>query len=648
MSSPKSQFTSAIVWLIPACCLVAVSVYLGLHFPLPTAGARVYGAGQYNSALYWQIETLQQDETFFALDLVTGKVTREPYRTAKHLGTRNSRGQRVFFGRSKGGESLLEIIDDQTGQVIASTKHVGVGLLVGDDYLVGGCLEGLIVERIVQRTTNGRTTIQLEKHICPIENPPSPIADGRGLQAIAGTNRFIYLCHDNTPPTIRVYEIDGGSIKEIARWTTVSKSAMVQHSGKLFTASQDGQSVEVRDLSGFNLLETRSLPSGLKSWEPDPLGISPLATRNDLFSFVDPKGFTRVHRIDDFSLIPELDASVTRGGVKSEQGDFRRYVMLTDGMFRQLSLTVYDSVNGRIVYQGTPPVGVEAMHIVDHYLVYVTAESGLTVEMHDLETGRLAQRYQPFAWIVWSVPVILCLALVWVVGWIRTSSRWAGHGWLSILIMAILFVTPLLIHAIEFNEPNVLRPSIGFSGCVVLVFLFGLALYVVYGSERFLLRSVPLWLYMAAVLGAVNLCVNQRGVRGLVALERLPAEPVVFLVIFPLVAVLVLTVLRVVGWLFRERDRMLGRRPIETPALGVDKPARQSIWLRDIFIVTASIAVFVAAAKPNTFYLVNVMPIVGVIALFCCMPMLLGIVGLSRSPTVSRAFSGLTLGWPCC
>ncbi len=255
--------------------------------------------------------------------------------------------------------------------------------------------------------------------------------------------------------------------------------------------------------------------------------------------------------------------------------------------------------------------------------------------MIDLATGRLAKRYQPFAWVAWVVPIILLLSLAWLIVWLRLTRDWPRFAAINILLTAVLFVTPLLTHVAVHGGARILfRPAMGYPCIVLLALMFCLSLYVVYGRHRVLLRTTPVWLTLAVALGLSNLHVSETGKRGLDGMWGMVGASMRLLVEFSFVSIAVLACMRLIGF-------GMGK-PTHSKS---DDQSAKSIPLRDMFVFTACIAAFMAAAAPSRAFLLDPMPMLGTViaSLLVAAPALLGLIALAPSPSIYRFMQILAL-----
>ncbi len=619
--------------LLPALLLVAVSCYLGTQYPLPVRN-NWYLLGKDCSALLWLNDRWNNNERVYALGIESGRVSRLPYHVAQGHGVVNSKGQRIYLEGSGFGKSL-RVFDERTGEQLGFQFVEDGEKLVGTEYLVSRSNQTLKVKRF-------QVSSQPDSHDLDLAELTFPLAefedydpfDETLIYPIPDTNRFVVFIESGTP-TLMALELKGEQLELLAKWSTTKDSQVLQFDGQLFTANSNGSEIDVRDLATFQLLDTRALPPGMLAWKRFNRRPIEFRSQNGLFAFQDASsGALRVHRLDDFSLVPELKLPLLDGGSKNQSGDFRRYVLSSEAVYGKAPATVYDTVERRVVLSCWRPRAIYETGIIDHYLVFASGEMGLTVEVIDLVSGQTVKRHQPYAWILWCLPVILSSALVWAIAWIRSTPAGARSALIGMGTLLGLFAVPQLLHGWQFPDYwYPVRPAHEYVYGTLLVTVFMLSLYAAYGPQRLLLRTAPLWLVMAAVLGLANLVSRTPDGCGLDFLDTVPAGAIGLVVALAVVSTAANFVLR---WVYR------GLSPHSQKN---HRPPARVFALQDLFWLTTSLAAFIAAAMPSRAYLLEPLHIAvgSMIALFACVPMLLGLAGLTASTRVYAFFARLAV-----
>ncbi len=581
----RSRLVAGLLW---ATCLLVLSIYLGSIYSLPLVGANQYAVVPSHASVVWYQDAGLAPKMLEQLDLRTGLIGRLHTDEVSVSDTvRNSRGQRIVLRRT------LEIFDDRSGRSLWSgPMPFEFPYVVGDHYLIeAGDSEFTILDLDLLIETGVQT---------PQSTPMSGVMNLGGLgtiandlQPIPGTNRFLYHFRDANNANVTVFEIDGGQLQTITSWPTVGDSMVHQYNGMVITAAPLTAEVEVRSLEDFQLIKKLPLPAGMAAWGDST---SSTAISNDLFSFAEVKtGFTRVGRLDDFTLVPELNLPVLVSVLKSVDPNEKRFVLLGEPQGKPTRVIVYDTQNRRVVVDQMVPIGCVDQRIAAGHLVFVSELLGLTVDMIDLQSGLLARRFQPFAWVVVALPAILLLALGWLIFWMRATAPWPNLAVLNIVFIAAVFVTPLLAHVALFGLSRILfRPSMGYCCVTLLALTLCLSLYVVYGQQRILLRTVPVWIGLAIALGLANLYVGETGRRGLAGMTGMAGAAMRLLVIVSVVSIVVLACMRSMGFGIARKS--------QSASLPGNKA---TLPLRDIFVFTACIAAFVAAAAPNRVFLLQ-------------------------------------------
>ncbi len=522
-------------------------------------------------------------------------------------------------------EGVLEIVDEQSGQLLQRRKLKGNYMLIAGEYLVEQQPGQLKVLRIVEHKTGNKTEFRIDTKFHSIADP----GVGPEWIVVKDSPRFVLHNKNASPSTMTVYELAGDQLKSVANWDTRGDSLVVQHENTLLTASSVSNDVEVRDLQTFEVVGRRKLPDGLKSWNS-------ITTCNGLFSFIHGKtGSTSVYRLDDFAPVPELTYEVTRGGAVTQRGDFTRFVLLSDRLYSPCPVVVYDTVARKIVLERDQGYGLEAIGIVDQYLLLATGEMGLTVELVDLTApGQPSKRLQPFAWILRLMPALLVLMLLWAIAWIRATRYWPRYALLSTLTLATLFVVPQLSHAYVYQWQAVpMRPSLGYCYVTGMALIVLLSLYVVYGRGRVLVRLVPVWLLASAILATANAQLLQRTFSRTRFDHQLVAGFVAFLVHFMLLSIATVVFLRY--WRFY----LVATNDTRPP-----EPSR-SIPLIDFFVQTACAAVFTLAVMPNFEVLLLAQNAIGgcIVGLFLLPAALLGLGALSARARLYKYVEALAV-----
>ncbi len=579
--------------------------------------------------MFWCQNHFEPGQTLTAIDLFTSRVSRVPLRFVHEIGRRNESGLRTFWLQKSELHGNIEVIEDQTGKMLGEQRVDGFYVQVGCEYFVSPRSGAFVVQRLRDESHPGTRQWRIEELKFPVSGATELTFQSISkCEPIEGSNRFLVHFPNDPQPNTRVFELQADQLQQLASWPTAKHSLALVHEGQVFTASPNGKEVEVRSLNDFRLLSTRPLPQGLNSWT----GLADVTARHGLFSFADPKtAEICVHRLEDFSRIPELKHTVSRGGIQSRSPS-SRYVILNDVFRPRSPLTVYDLVDRRIVLDQIPPDGCEEFGIVDHFMVYVTGRMGLTIEMIDLTNpGAQPSIRQPFAWILWCLPAILFLALMWVIVWIRAASRWPRYAVLNALTMAALFVTPQLVHAFQFRNFVVNRPALGYSYEVGLVLQGWLGYYVAFGRQRFVLRLLPLLLVPAGLLGLINLTKNWSIMISASQRSLMWENSVAVLLLFPVICASVFACVR--WW----------RSRFTQSSSTISSNESRGIPMRDMFLLTALIAAVIAAAVPYQSLLIKSMIIGSLGSLVVAGPFWLGLVSLTKRPRLYGAFSWLAL-----
>lgn len=617
--------------LVFAIGLSSIAIYLGSLYSLPIVGSNQYAVLPSHKSVVWYQDSSSMPKFVEQLDLPSGRLSRLPFDSVDESSiVRNSRGQRIVLRKQ------LEIFDDQSGRLLWSGKMpFEYPKLVGDQYLIEPGIDEFTIIDLNQLIETGSVNLQVTPMSGAVQlRMGSPtLTPVQNFHPIDGTNRFLYHFQDATQANVTVFEVEAGQVRAVTSWPTVSDSQVYQYEGTVLTAAPASAEVEVRSLGDFQLIKKFPLPPGMGVW--GNLASNTVLSQS-LFSYNEIKtGIARVGHLDNFTLVPDLNLSILATVLKTDP-DEKRFVLLGDARFRTARVVVYDTQDRRVVIDRSVPRGCVDQRIAAGHLVFVSELFGLTVDMIDLQTGQLSKRYQPFAWVAWALPVILLLALGWLIVWLRVTEPWPSLAVLNILFIATLFVTPQLAHVAMFGAARVLfRPAMGY-GCVTLLALtFCLSLYTVYGRQRILLRTVPVWIGLAVALGLANLHVSETGRMGLAGMRGMVGSAVRSLVIYSFVSIAVLATMRIMGFGIYCKGQ-----PAST------EPSRATIPLRDIFVFTACIAAFVAAAAPNRAFLIDPMPFFGTIvgSLLVSAPALLGLISLAPSSSIYQFMRVLALG----
>ncbi len=562
----------------------------------------------------------QQPKYCAKFDLQTGKVSVDLLSKIAVM-LDNSHGQRI---RTWAG---IELLDAISGQPLWHDYSLhGYQRLVGDRYLVKQKHDQVSVIDM----------LPVFEHPSPDTRAPAPnqitvhgLEDSDAwykpevLQAIDGTNRFLCTSLKGTS-TITVYEIDNGQVTSIAAWP-FGGGAVIQADGKIYSAAAQKRELEVRSSQTLEVIDRLPFPVELRFW-PD------VSHRQGLISFNDAsKGLDVVCRLSDLQRIPELTLPL----VLYQENDDPRYHLLADGLlFDTNRLVVYDSERNRIALDTNPPHGLITLCVWQGKLVTVTAAMGLTVEEIDLASGQLVKRHQPFLWSFLVVPLLWLAAMVWLVAWCYQSLKLAMRPWISITTVVILFCVPLVYRLITVDYTATWRrPAVDLLLAVLFSLAFGLALFVVYGRQRVLLRisallmAMAVWLVAARTLAGPTIFVFS--VFSLQGVTRV-------LLPYVVISTFALACFRMI----RVHRYFLHDKPDDTLT---DKIP---VTLLDIFILTTSSALLLIAAGPyRQIALFGQLPLVNAAGL--CLATLPGLLGLVRSVRFYRLLAMVFVAMGC-
>ena len=505
----------------------------------------------------------------------------------------NTRGESIghFFG--------LSVYDTRRNKLLWAAPTPGnFQHLVGDHFLVdfrSGRLEAIDIDDALAVPVDERKVRHAQFESFGVDLPGLMPSHTRTVfHAIPGSNRFVVQLRDGpdffvlpsvpSPPstlsTAYVFEIESRSIKLLTSWSCQRADLTVMPDGRVLSVAPNGKEIEFRSASDFQIEKRQAFPVGLNDWQD-------ITVRNHLFSHRDQlTGATRVRRLDDFAEVPGLNFPFVRSS-QPELPEDQRYHLLSDGsLFRSRRLVVYDTTAQRLAFDSGPARGFRSADVLDGQLRLTSLAFGLTRRCFDLQNGQCVRVERPFLSIVVALPIVLLAALAWLIVWITKFPSSTRLVPLNILLVAGLFMTPLVWRAGRWGfGSGILRPTVEYSLSVVLALFFCLAMVAAFSQWRMLLRCIPFLLGLTALFAFVQYA-------KLIDIDQaVPnSQAVVNLRIWITCAVLsalILGAVRCLRW---------GIVSINAPQTA--HVERAHIYLLDIFLLTAAVAgaltVFVA------------------------------------------------------
>ena len=503
----------------------------------------------------------------------------------------NSRGEAIISAFW-----TLNVYDARTEELLWSARCEGYLDLVADHYLVALQhgkislidIDDALVVPILHDSPHRFRPVNFEPFSVEVLGLEETSHVRNVVIAIPGTNRFLVhspSSRSGASANVWAFEAQSHRVQLLAKWQCDNGGLFVTPDGRVQSVSVDGTKVEEYNLEDFSV----------KKSGPFPAGVAAVAmhARNYLVDYPDPKsGVTQVRRLDDWSLIPELNFPLAFVS-EAEVGDDRRYHIFSDRSFYfSKRLVVYDAQLRRVAFDSGPANGFTSARIKDGHLQLQTAALGETTYHYDLSNGELVEETRPYVWIIAAMPCMLLASLAWLIAWIKWGPASRRGLPLNIVFVAVLFIAPLLWRTGRvgiFYFPDI--PTVGYIVVVVFGLFFCLGLYAVFGNGRVLLRFVPLLLGISLLWSAVdhfNL-VNLRD-------EPFTHAWVMLRIWFLFIAVslLLFCLVRAYGW-------RIVHSTGTAAGIAREKP---TIYLVDFFAATTCAAILVAAVGSKTDLLV--------------------------------------------
>ena len=204
------------------------------------------------------------------------------------------------------------------------------------------------------------------------------------LQCINGTNNLL-ASRTLGPNSVAIYSLHDGQATEIINWTTggLDGRAVIRQ-GHIYSLSQDGKSLEVRESQRFQMVNRLPLPANmLGQWSAATCSHTVVTIQHPQTAVYES------YRLQDLSPIPELNNWEPYRLRYGEAGHQRYQVFKsTDGLRRRL--LVYDGVSQEVALEhDTGYDYIEISVIGEDKLAITDYRCGLTCKLIDLSTGQL-------------------------------------------------------------------------------------------------------------------------------------------------------------------------------------------------------------------------------------------------------------------
>ncbi len=227
---------------------------------------------------------------------------------------------------------------------------------------------------------------------------------------------------------------EAGQYELADSWTTNRPQLTVTWNDKIVTMPSGKKVFEVRSASTGQLLNSIDWPPSFAPTTPT-YGFE-IRDMGPIFTYSNLQGTQYFDVLRDRHLMIPTGSSLVGG--------------LADGSLMVLrkpgSHIIWDERSQRVLRE--LPTDYQAhgeVQVLDQRTaVVVSYDHALSMEMIDLQTGQVLQRYRPFQWATWLLVGLMVLFPIWAVLWMRTS---ASLGWSPVIDLALIGLMPLLLAA---------------------------------------------------------------------------------------------------------------------------------------------------------------------------------------------------------
>ena len=319
------------------------------------------------------------------------------------------------------------------------------------------------------------------------------------LQCIDGTNNLL-VSRTVAPNCVAVYSLDEGKAAEIVNWSTGGQAARaVIRQGRVYSLSQDGLWLEVRDSQKFEVVDRLRIPGNMiEQWDTAICGQALVTIQHPQTSAYE------TYRLRDLSPIPELNNWAPyrfRNGEISRQ----RYHVFnpTDGSRRKL--LIYDSLSDKIVLEhDTGYDYVEVGTVGDDKLAIIDYRGGFTCKVIDLKTGSLVATHRPLFWPLMCTLALNVAVIVWAICWLRFSVQAGLSIVVDWFVLGTLIAVPMLYRSWTFTWMT-MHPSMNLFHACWLVCMLAAGYNVWFGDRRIVFRICICLIILAASAGMLQL-----------------------------------------------------------------------------------------------------------------------------------------------
>lgn len=638
-----NQKRTSMAWcgLLLLAVLATAWVGLRLYVRNPMSGSCVFDLGT-DSLVYCNktvsFNYVDPTTRFTKVKLDTGKIETASFHQTTLATYPLGGGERLRYRTTQNGQIIgFEIFDAKSGARRIESKlrePLNMPVIVGDRYLVGFGIDRNAVSSLqIVDAYAGDAVAELKS----VSISPQP----RGLYRLEriplrGTSLFAVGVRSAQTTTqkaqedVVIFEIKEGETREVARWKSgCSPANIVEQDGKLFSLSADAQHVEVRELPTLQLIEQRPLPIDLATqWSSVRFrdGLGRLDNRTN--------GRTEFFRLTDFKRL-ELPSGFHF--FQLFEDPIERRVLLARRSGREIDYVVIDPVAFKIIFQHSASVNSTAALLDDHRLGICDLNSVVTIDLFDIATGKVIQRWQPYAWLDWWIPLLALGSLATCVFWIYAANVARLSAFISNLTLtAIVGGVSLFGCVYDGTEWQVDRPCMCYLLAVMTCMMYVSGWYTALAASHVARRWLVLIVSLCVVLQVITFV--------LFSDDDVPG-------FFPMLAMFIVAVPALVATLLLWVASFMGLGWKRDDDGSLSGTHRQQLALTDYFWLTAVAGLLIVSLNlllPNlwnvdNFFFLLQLPVPRMLPLLALIPALVAIFALSRSRMIQRTMFVLML-----
>ncbi len=301
--------------------------------------------------------------------------------------------------------------------------------------------------------------------------------------------------------SIQVFRVLEDKIELAATWKASGAEPMaVWYKDQIVTLAPDEQSLEFRNTDSFKVVKRVEIPGPLVAnidLNYFRQGVLAVPANGSIGA---PSDIRRIDNLQPIQASPEFSIYHFQDSWKARPS---RYILMSR-LSHPAAFAVYDVELNKVIFETASPFAASCELLDERRLAIASLAMGLSVDIIDFTTGKVEQRFRPFAWLLPVIAIGSVMTVALTFAWIYFSSKAMLSLLTTLLVPGFLFGGVLL--TILCQQGDVIsapRPNATYFLTVILTVLF-MAVWLVF-SARGSWMQILAWQLLLVSLIAISL-----------------------------------------------------------------------------------------------------------------------------------------------